>query len=76
MSRPAAGYELLEHTADVGVRARGSTLEAAFEQETRKKRVDLQATKRQLEDQERLLERKAAAILLAFSTTCSIVPTI
>ena len=31
--RPA-GYELLEHTADVGIRARGPTLEAAFEQAT------------------------------------------
>ena len=29
-----AGYELLEHTADVGIRARGATLEAAFEQAT------------------------------------------
>jgi SHS2 domain-containing protein len=28
------GYELLEHTADVGIRARGPTLEAAFEQAT------------------------------------------
>jgi SHS2 domain-containing protein len=28
------GYELLEHTADVGIRARGATLEAAFEQAT------------------------------------------
>jgi SHS2 domain-containing protein len=26
------GFELLEHTADVGVRARGATLEEAFEQ--------------------------------------------
>jgi SHS2 domain-containing protein len=30
-----AGYELLEHTADVGIRARGATLEAAFEQATK-----------------------------------------
>jgi SHS2 domain-containing protein len=29
-----AGYELLEHTADVGIRARGPTLEAAFERAT------------------------------------------
>ena len=29
-----AGYELLEHTADVGIRASGPTLEAAFEQAT------------------------------------------
>jgi SHS2 domain-containing protein len=29
-----AGYELLEHTADVGIRARGTRLEAAFEQAT------------------------------------------
>jgi SHS2 domain-containing protein len=29
-----AGYELLEHTADVGIRARGPSLEAAFEQAT------------------------------------------
>jgi SHS2 domain-containing protein len=28
------GFELLEHTADVGVRARGATLEEAFEQAT------------------------------------------
>jgi SHS2 domain-containing protein len=34
MSGPAAGFELLEHTADVGVRARGPTLEVAFEQAT------------------------------------------
>jgi SHS2 domain-containing protein len=32
MTTPAAGFELLEHTADVGVRARGPSLEAAFEQ--------------------------------------------
>lgn len=30
-----AGYEILEHTADVGVRARGTTLEDVFEQATR-----------------------------------------
>jgi SHS2 domain-containing protein len=30
-----AGFELLEHTADVGIRARGATLEEAFEQATR-----------------------------------------
>jgi SHS2 domain-containing protein len=30
----SAGYELLEHTADIGIRARGPTLEAAFEQAT------------------------------------------
>ena len=29
-----AGVELLEHTADVGIRARGATLEEAFEQAT------------------------------------------
>jgi SHS2 domain-containing protein len=29
-----AGFELLAHTADVGVRARGATLEEAFEQAT------------------------------------------
>ena len=29
-----AGFELLEHTADIGVRARGATLEEAFEQAT------------------------------------------
>jgi SHS2 domain-containing protein len=28
------GFELLEHTADVGVRARGATLEEVFEQAT------------------------------------------
>ena len=28
------GFELLEHTADVGIRAWGATLEAAFEQAT------------------------------------------
>ena len=33
--RAAGGYELLEHTADIGIRARGATLEAAFEQATR-----------------------------------------
>jgi SHS2 domain-containing protein len=30
----AAGFELLEHTADLGVRARGPSLEAVFEQAT------------------------------------------
>jgi protein archease len=29
-----AGFELLEHTADVGVRARGASLEEVFEQAT------------------------------------------
>jgi SHS2 domain-containing protein len=29
-----AGFELLEHTADVGIRARGPTIEVAFEQAT------------------------------------------
>lgn len=29
---PEAGYAILEHTADVGIRAFGPTLEAAFEQ--------------------------------------------
>jgi len=29
-----AGFELMEHTADVGIRARGATLEEAFEQAT------------------------------------------
>jgi SHS2 domain-containing protein len=28
------GFELLEHTADVGIRARGATLAEAFEQAT------------------------------------------
>jgi SHS2 domain-containing protein len=28
------GFELLEHTADIGIRARGATLEEAFEQAT------------------------------------------
>lgn len=31
-SETDAGYEILEHTADLGVRAWGTTLEAAFEQ--------------------------------------------
>jgi SHS2 domain-containing protein len=31
---PGGGFELLEHTADVGIRARGATLEAAFEHAT------------------------------------------
>ncbi len=34
MEPPRAGYELLEHTADVGVRACGATLEELFEQAT------------------------------------------
>jgi SHS2 domain-containing protein len=36
MTTPAggAGFELLEHTADVGIRARGPSLEAVFEQAT------------------------------------------
>ena len=29
------GFELLEHTADVGIRARGASVEEAFEQATR-----------------------------------------
>jgi SHS2 domain-containing protein len=32
--RVEARFELLEHTADVGIRARGATLEEAFEQAT------------------------------------------
>jgi SHS2 domain-containing protein len=31
---PGAGFELLEHTADIGIRARGATLEETFEQAT------------------------------------------
>ena len=34
MSGPDAGFEILEHTADVGVRSWGPTLEEAFEQAT------------------------------------------
>jgi SHS2 domain-containing protein len=34
MERGRAGYELLEHTADIGVRAYGATLEELFEQAT------------------------------------------
>ncbi len=35
MARPGGpGYELLEHTADIGIRARGAGLETAFEQAT------------------------------------------
>ncbi len=34
MERQPAGYELLEHTADLGLRARGATLEELFEQAT------------------------------------------
>lgn len=34
MSEPDAGYEILEHTADVGVRSWGPTLEEAFRQAT------------------------------------------
>src|SRR6266540_1341427 len=34
MERRQAGYELLEHTADIGVRAYGATLEGLFEQAT------------------------------------------
>jgi SHS2 domain-containing protein len=34
MERRQAGYELLEHTADIGVRAFGATLEELFEQAT------------------------------------------
>lgn len=34
MSEPHAGYEILEHTADVGVRSWGRTLEEAFRQST------------------------------------------
>jgi SHS2 domain-containing protein len=31
---PGGGFELLEHTADVGIRARGASLEEVFEQAT------------------------------------------
>lgn len=34
MERQPAGHELLEHTADLGLRARGATLEELFEQAT------------------------------------------
>ncbi len=34
MEPPEAGHELLEHTADLGVRAHGATLEELFEQAT------------------------------------------
>ena len=34
MSEPKAGFEILEHTADVGVRSWGSSLEEAFRQST------------------------------------------
>lgn len=34
MGEPDAGFEILEHTADVGVRAWGPSLERAFEQAT------------------------------------------
>ncbi len=34
MSSPTAGFEILEHTADVGVRASAPTVEGAFEQAT------------------------------------------
>jgi SHS2 domain-containing protein len=33
-SGPTGGFELLEHTADVGIRARGATMREAFEQAT------------------------------------------
>ncbi len=35
MSEPDAGFDILEHTADVGVRAWGPSLERTFEQATR-----------------------------------------
>ena len=34
MATPAGGFELLEHTADVGVRATGPSVRAVFEQAT------------------------------------------
>lgn len=34
MSAPEAGFEILEHTADVGVRSWGESLEEAFRQST------------------------------------------
>jgi SHS2 domain-containing protein len=34
MSSPAAGFEILEHTADVGVRAYGPSVGSVFEQAT------------------------------------------
>ena len=47
---------------DIEAREKADATEAAFEQEFRKKRADLQITRRQQEDQERLLERKAALL--------------
>lgn len=37
----AGGFELLEHTADVGIRARGATLEEVFEHATEARRIEV-----------------------------------
>ncbi|HEV8376127.1 MAG TPA: ribonuclease Y [Candidatus Polarisedimenticolia bacterium] len=47
---------------EIESREKADAADAAFEQEMRKKRTDLQASRRQIEDQERLLERKAALL--------------
>ena len=43
-------------------REKADAAEAAFEQDFRKKRADLQTARRQIEDQERLLDRKVALL--------------
>ena len=37
----AGGFELLEHTADVGIRARGATLEEVFEHATEARPIEV-----------------------------------
>ena len=54
--------ELRLKEIELEAREKADAAEAAFEQETRKTRADLQTTQRQLEDQERLLDRKAALV--------------
>jgi ribonuclease Y len=47
---------------ELEAREKADAAEAAFDQELRRKRTELQAARRQAEDQERLLERKAALL--------------
>jgi ribonuclease Y len=47
---------------DLEAREKADAAEATFEQEMRRKRTELQITSRQVEDQERLLERKVALL--------------
>jgi ribonucrease Y len=47
---------------ELEVREKADAAESVFEQETRRKRTELQTSRRQVEEQEHLLERKAALL--------------